>query len=99
MVTVYRFYVSFKLETKTFKLYRKNFRSAAFVSAEIATAALKSWSECMREYYAGSGKHFEVVNYYIESTLEDIRIEDLLCLGDCRKHSIYKYAYKYWLPF
>lgn len=99
MVTVYRFYVYFKLQSKSGKLYNRKFVSAPFATYDIAIAALRSWSRFQEEYYADSGTYFEVVNYFVESTIEELSIYDLYCLSDCLNIKEYGYASEYWLPF
>ena len=99
MVTVYRFYVYYKIRYASGKVYRKKFQSEAFATAEIALAALRSWSRFQKEYYAASGKYFEVVNYFTESAIQELPIEEIYCLSDCKNIKEYGYASEYWLPF
>lgn len=99
MVVVYRFHVYYKIKSASGKVYRKRFDSVAFATSDIAFAALRSWSRFQKEHYAGSGKYFEVVNYFVEATIEELPIDDIYCLNDCKKINCYGYASEYWLPF
>lgn len=99
MVTVYRFHVYYKLQSKSGKLYRRKYSSVAFINIEICHAAFRSWCRWMREYYKDSGKYFQIMNYFMDSTIEELPVEDIYVLSDCKKIKEYEYAFEYWLPF
>ena len=95
MVTVYRFHVYYKIQSKSGKSYRRQFESVAFASSDIALAALRSWARFHKECYADSGSYFEVLNYFVDSTIEELPIDELYGLSDCERVNCYAYAREY----
>ena len=94
MVTVYRFQVYFKYTTKKGgRLKSGSLVSEPFAAYPICLAALRSWFRYMKESYEDS--YFEVMNYWVESSVEELAIDEMMFLCDCEKYASYRYASEY----